>query len=189
MSSSRALVYYWYPAMVSFLNDILKAFLLSIITLGHPECGPKWFNYSWKLLSSRSTRLQKPIFSILYLQDLFFFYKRSCENVSADEYYVLSSCIVSFLSDLYLWSSVSCLRTNDAQFTKWVYKSFGSKEEYFPIKAIVKDVELPIDPQLTLHETQLYRINTFFSFLGERSFNISNKLETICLGMPLLSMC
>lgn len=77
--------------------------------------------------------------------------------------------IVSFLSDLYLWSAVSCLRTNDVQFTKWVYKSFDSNEKHFPIKAIVKDAEFPIDPQLTPHETQLYSVKNFLLFLEERS--------------------
>lgn len=37
MSSSKALVYYWYPAMFSLLNDILKTSILNIITLRYPQ--------------------------------------------------------------------------------------------------------------------------------------------------------
>jgi hypothetical protein len=33
----RALVYYWYSAMFSLLNDILKASVLIIITLTYPQ--------------------------------------------------------------------------------------------------------------------------------------------------------
>lgn len=102
------------------LNDVLKASILDIITLGCPQNvapNDSITAESHSLLGTRDSRSSSADFCI-YILD-FLFHKRSCKDVNADEAYsVWFLTVLSFLSDQLLWREVLCLRINHPQFTR-----------------------------------------------------------------------
>jgi hypothetical protein len=151
MRCPRALVHYWYPAMFFLINDILKASIPSIITLGDPRSMAPHDSITAKSCSlPRAWRLQKPICSLWHLQDLFPPLSFSCTLIRIQMQTKIMFCLSShyrfFSSYLIIFVKCSIMFYNSEPSLP-TSEHINQLTPAFPPIPAVKGVEGPTDAQ------------------------------------------